>query len=95
MSVRFWPLDARRRVRGAREGRHRGENEAWVPAERYRFHGDIADTGAVRHWIETEILPRDAAANGKWVQTAVLKGPSVEDPRERPHDRHLTGLLSA
>lgn len=61
--------------RMVRDGRHRGENEAWVPAEPYRFRGDIADTEAVKRWIENEILPRDAAARGPWVQRATLSGP--------------------
>lgn len=40
--------------RMVREGRKRGENEAWKPA--YRFPGDIADTPAVKEWILNDIL---------------------------------------
>lgn len=61
--------------RMVREGRHRGENEAWVPARANCFHGDIADTEAVGQWILTRILPRDLAREEPWVQEAVLKGP--------------------
>ncbi|MGN6357339.1 MAG: hypothetical protein ACTHLU_07640 [Novosphingobium sp.] len=59
--------------RMTREGRRRGENEAWVPAEANRFRGDITDTEAVKRWIREEILPRDA--KGGKPAAAVLKGP--------------------
>ncbi|MFC4307957.1 S41 family peptidase [Steroidobacter flavus] len=39
-----------------REGRRRGENEAWKPS-RY-FEGNIADTDAVKHWIREQVLPQ-------------------------------------
>ena len=61
--------------RMVREGRARGENEAWAPAPENRFPGDIADTAAVRTWVAEAILPRDRARPGPWRQTAVLKGP--------------------
>lgn len=61
--------------RMTREGRRRGENEAWVPAEAYRFRGDIADTAAVKSWIRDEILPRDAKAGKASAGRAILKGP--------------------
>ena len=61
--------------RMVREGRARGDNEAWAPGPENRFPGDIADTAAVKSWILGVILPRDAAPGATWRQTASLKGP--------------------
>jgi len=57
-----------------REGRARGENEAWVPASGNRFSGDITDSSAVRQWIRDVILPRDAVAKMEFAP-ATLRGP--------------------
>ncbi|MBL8556098.1 MAG: hypothetical protein JNL41_17605 [Phenylobacterium sp.] len=61
--------------RMTREGRARGENEAWAPGAENRYSGDIADTAAVKQWLTRSVLPRDRAAGAKWTQTATLKGP--------------------
>lgn len=61
--------------RMVREGRARGENEAWVPAPQYRFQGDIRDTEAVKRWILETVVPADKASRAPWRQTATLKGP--------------------
>jgi len=37
--------------RMVRDGRARGDNEAWAPGDRYRYPGDIADTDGVKHWL--------------------------------------------
>lgn len=42
--------------RMVREGRRRGENEAWKPS--IRFEGNIADTDAVKRWIREAVLPQ-------------------------------------
>jgi hypothetical protein len=60
--------------RMVRDGRARGENEAWAPADRYRYPGDIADTDGVKRWLLDTVIPEDRNA-GAWRQTATLKGP--------------------
>lgn len=49
-------LATMRMGRMVREGRRRGENEAWIPS--IRFAGDIADTEAVKRWVLTDVVPR-------------------------------------
>jgi hypothetical protein len=61
--------------RMVREGRARGENEAWAPAPDNRFPGDISDTEGVKRWILSTVVPRDQARTAPWRQTATLKGP--------------------
>jgi hypothetical protein len=60
--------------RMVREGRARGDNEAWVPAPENRFPGDIADTSEVEKWVLDTIIPRDSIPGTQWHQTATLKG---------------------
>lgn len=57
-----------------RDGRGRGENEAWVPGDPYRFRGDVTDTAAIERWILETVVPADQA-RGAWRQAARLKGP--------------------
>lgn len=61
--------------RMVREGRRRGENEAWVPGPQYRYPGDIADTVGVKAWLISTVLPQDARPAAVWRQAATLKGP--------------------
>ncbi len=38
-----------------REGRERGDNVPWRPT--YKYKGDIADTEALKKWIESTAVP--------------------------------------
>jgi Peptidase family S41 len=43
--------------RSVRDGRRRGENEAWIPT--LRFDGDITDTEAVKRWILEDVIANE------------------------------------